>query len=560
MIINFSLDFSITQITSQRAIIEFKSLDVNLFHINNSLQLIYSLTDNNLIRPLLRGIIYHLPTSKASTNTTYLVLEGLKPSTNHSLDLYIQTNFNPTTAAITKTSFVSFYTTRTFKTLDYKPPKPGRQPAKHSKQSAFQLINKKLSKPIGANDYTTDEYDYEDEELDYDDTYDYYDPVSVSSTESIINCNADLMDISNQLITINYLPVKANKLLKTLLNKTADLMEFKTYNSDFFQLNNLAKIGLDYATYSDCSKQVNSENLVLSKPLCLFNIAAMWQPLLNTGPLNEEVFAVQTSIKTNQNSFVYVASTCLNKNLDKSDFSLTTMSSSVAETKTENLTTHATVTSKSNGQMFQSLFSNVKIYQLRTPNISQCLVLNENELQFRIEHSSVGLKYMTNTQPVLVYYIEFESSDLKANNLVYASQSETPTLGLEQDLQEEISKKFFIKKEKDVQIVTINFIRGNYKIPQDSLLQPYGLNLKQKVRSRRGILNISKSEPYVFATHVQLLDKNEESNPRISMFKIKIKLFSESSSHSSNFTEIKVDCRHVYNGKNELFIHNILDK
>ncbi len=546
--IHFSLDFSIIQITSQRAVVELNSLDVNLFHANSTLHLIYSLTDSISLQPILRGTIRQLPTKKTPHNSTHLVLEGLKPSTNHSLQIYIQANFNPAATKPTTTghSFVFLYTTRAFTTLA-KPSKPARPPSSaHSKQSAFQIIKKKLSKSPGNVDYPSDEYDYDDDDMDYDDTYDYYDPASTSSVESVINCQTDLMDTANQLITINYLPANANKLLKALLNRTGQLMEFKTYAAGFFQLNNLARTGLDYATYSDCSKQVNADNLVLSKPLCLFNIAAMWQPLLrNDRSLSDEIFAVQTSIKTQQNSFVYIAATCLNKHQSTTTTSTTT----TVTTPISNTTTAAvaSTTPKAKGQMFQSLFSNAKIYQLKTPNISQCLVLNDNELQFRIEHSSVGLKYMTSSQPVLVYYIEFESSDLRANSLAYANSDE---------LDEETSKKFFIKKEKDVQVVTINFIRGNYKIPQESLLSPIsGVNLKQKVRSKRTLDssgNISKSEPYVLATHVELMndDDYEKEASKTAVFRIKIKLFSESSSHSSNFTEISVDCRHVYNGRN----------
>ena len=119
---------------------------------------------------------------------------------------------------------------------------------------------------------------------------------------------------------------------------------------------------------------------------------------------------------------------------------------------------------KKTEEQFQSyIYPNSKTYQLKSPNISECIILNKNnELQFRIEHyQSSSIKQMIqnnnnnnsdNQQPPigLVYYIEFERSELKGSNLILSDEDEKGV---------SFSKIFFIKKEKDVQVSGIYYVR-----------------------------------------------------------------------------------------------------
>ena len=81
-------------------------------------------------------------------------------------------------------------------------------------------------------------------------------------------------------------------------------------------------------------------------------------------------------------------------------------------------------------------------------------------MQFRMEHSSASLKYVTPTRPLLVYYIEFDARELAANHFIFSRDTDLELV----PLQQRQVKKFFVRKERDVQVVAINFVRGNYKI------------------------------------------------------------------------------------------------
>ena len=141
-------------------------------------------------------------------------------------------------------------------------------------------------------------------------------------------------------------------------------------------------------------------------------------------------------LKTKSKSLVYFTSVCRNKfnvpliNLKKQNIAVTTTTTTTQETSTIPTTT---IKQK---QKFQSLMSSVKIFQLKSPNITSCYVLNDNEIQFKITQSSPALKYISN-KPVLVYYLEFNSNDLE---YIASNEDDTPT------------KKFFIKKENDIQV------------------------------------------------------------------------------------------------------------
>jgi hypothetical protein len=171
-----------------------------------------------------------------------------------------------------------------------------------------------------------------------------------------------------------------------------------------------------------------------------------------------------------------------------------------------------------------------------------------------MEHSSASLKYVTPARPLLVYYIEFDARELAANHFIFSHDTDLELA----PVQHRQVKKFFVRKERDVQVVAINFVRGNYKIlaaqattsedSESGAEVGNQLSALQHFRSRRqasGAQEKAKAAPFVIATESTLL----ESDAGVGVFKIKIKLFSESSSHSSNFTQINVVCRRVYNGR-----------
>lgn len=520
--------------------------------------------------PVVRGTI-DVPVGKKLAN--YLVIEGLLPATNYSLSIHLKSNTNPLKpdAFQEPRSYVFSLSNRTFQT-QYVIKEHAKSTLKKTpgekKQSAFQIIKKKLS--MSAQDINYEqEYDYDQ---DYDDLYDYdVDVSALSNDQAIVGCQTDLVDRKNQFITFNYNINSLNNLIVNKINEnrslanqlTADISNYK----ERFHLNNLNWHGLDYAIYKDCSRQLNSNSLSqISKPFCLFNTAALWSSLEPEIGLSSELFSVQTALESN-GSTIYIASRCQNQqkqatlnsfikqsplNVEDNARIISTDNKSEIQTTTTATSTKPAVTlikttiGNNKEQKFQQLTTSSKIYQLRTPNVSSCLILNENEMQFRIEHPSTNLKYLTPDKPVLVYYIEFESAELAANNLIFTDDNDNLLESIQKHHHQ--VKKFFIKKEKDVQVVTINFVHGNYKIPamQESLLpNPIQLNIQEHLRSRRDSDEKSKTKPLVIATESTLL----APDVRTSSFKIKIKLFSESSSHSSNFTQINVMCRRIYNGK-----------
>lgn len=519
--------------------------------------------------PVVRGTI-DVPVGKKPAN--YLAIEGLLPATNYSLSIHLKSNTNPLKpdAFQESRSYVFSLSKRTFQTLqtikEHSKSASKKAPGE-KKQSAFQIIKKKLS--MSAQDINYEqEYDYDQ---DYDDMYDYdVDVSALSNDHTIVDCQTDLVDRKNQFITFNYNINNLNNLIANKINDnrslanqlTADLGNYK----ERFHLNNLHWHGLDYAIYKDCSRQLNSNSLSqISKPFCLFNTAALWSSLEPEIGLSSELFSVQTALENN-GSTIYIASRChnqqkqatLNSFIKQSPLNVednariigTDNKSEIQTTTTTSTMPAVTLTKTTIGnnkeQKFQQLTTSSKIYQLKSPNVSSCLILNENEMQFRIEHPSTNLKYLTPDKPVLVYYIEFESAELAANNLIFTNDNDNLLESIQQHHHQ--VKKFFIKKEKDVQVVTINFVHGNYKIPamQESLLpKPIQLNIQEHLRSKRDSVEKSKTKPLVIATESTLL----EPEARTSSFKIKIKLFSESSSHSSNFTQISVMCRRIYNGR-----------
>lgn len=103
-----------------------------------------------------------------------------------------------------------------------------------TKQSAFQIVKKKLS-----NNYGPDDYEYEE---DYDDNYDYDAGGESIREQQTIDCSTDMMDLKNQIVTINYFPSNVMQILDltTRGNESADLPLRIANFKEFFQLNNLA--------------------------------------------------------------------------------------------------------------------------------------------------------------------------------------------------------------------------------------------------------------------------------------------------------------------------------
>jgi len=87
-LIHFELSYTVIQLTSNRAIIEIKSLEANYFSDNKNFYLIYSLVDSLKQEPILRGTI---EAPLKSTYPNYLILEGLEAKTNYSLHIYLKT-------------------------------------------------------------------------------------------------------------------------------------------------------------------------------------------------------------------------------------------------------------------------------------------------------------------------------------------------------------------------------------------------------------------------------------------------------------------------------------
>jgi len=90
-------------------------------------------------------------------------------------------------------------------------------------ESAFQIIKKKLSSNRDYAPENDEDYNYDDDE-DYDDTYDYDQIEGLiigadQNDQTIINCQADLIDSKNQFITLNYYPNNIDKLFKSVLKK-----------------------------------------------------------------------------------------------------------------------------------------------------------------------------------------------------------------------------------------------------------------------------------------------------------------------------------------------------
>ena len=406
----------------------------------------------------MRGAVEFSNSRPNLTSSNFLILEALASSTNYTLLIYL------------KTSQITFLAaTETFSTLSMSISNAATRNKPPKTQSAFQLVNKKLT----STDYNTneDDYDYQEEDEDYDENYEYTDSESgeMSRDERIVSCQTGEpfttinYSVANLNKLINRVLHKANPLKKTLLSDlTSDFKNFK----NLFNLHNFDQSSLNYAVYYECSKQLtqlaNSKSQLLLRPLCLLNLGAVWSSFLNNevskraSLFTDELFNVQIGLELPAKSTVYVASACQQQKQTPKIVAIpvnTTsyFNSSTRQTplpnrinSTTNTTQPAVTTSPRTSERFQPL---VQPNQLQPPNVSECVILNENELKIRIEHSGEvpsRLKYSNGftriDAPSLIYYIEIE---------VPPGFSETTAAVSDDD---QLNRKFFIKKEKDIQV------------------------------------------------------------------------------------------------------------
>ena len=126
-------------------------------------------TESNL--PVVRGTI-DLPASKQPS--TFLIIEGLLPTTNYSLALHLQSRQNPlnSNAFQAPKSYVFALGSRALTTpeptRDLKPKKKATS-KDAATTDAFQIVKSRLSMS-SAEESGEEDYDYEQ---DYEDSYDY---------------------------------------------------------------------------------------------------------------------------------------------------------------------------------------------------------------------------------------------------------------------------------------------------------------------------------------------------------------------------------------------------
>jgi hypothetical protein len=271
----------------------------------------------------------------SASNSIYLVFDGLNPKTRYSLVVFFKSNSlqHPSSAQPKSNEYFSYHSLVINDTLETL----SRNKSKHQ-TSVFQLISKKFNEyddhDQTNSDYELDDDEEEDEEDDYlDEDYDddYISNDSTKKIDRIINCDLEASS-SNKIITINYLSSRMNKLVSFLYkNRTSLLFDSKNKTAlnelttsisnfkDFFKLFQFNKaFEQNYAVYDECIKEFKTNTKLMNKPLCLFNLDAMWESFSWDNNFNNEYFSVQTSInvansKEKFNSLVYLASACHNR-------------------------------------------------------------------------------------------------------------------------------------------------------------------------------------------------------------------------------------------------------
>ena len=418
------------------------------------------------MNPVVRGSI-EMPSSvnkSRSMRPVYVAIEGLTPSTNYTLSFYV---INEAYIEKEQVKHMSLLLDYSFRTSVFN---------RSRTTSQFQLFSKKLNEEEVYN-YETDDEDYNEED-EYDDSDDYLDP-SIYESKKITSC--DLSSESNNFIKINYASSALKRLItfvsnssfsnKTIWNElSSNINNFK----DFFYLNQMDKDSLDHFVYYDCLKQAKSlskepSNVMLSKPLCLVNIAPTWTQ--SDFSNDHEIFSVHTGFqlpKESQKSFlIYIASTCHQKrrSVPVTKVNLNTLNllpvlattnfnevlnDENSKSSNREIFFHKTTETRENTTSANIVRSNF----LKPPNITNCVINNENELQFNIEHFPTDKKIPKQLEsfrpePALFYIIEFEIPGYYKKQLQIGKQRNLPG----QFNHSSASKnKFYIRKEHDFQV------------------------------------------------------------------------------------------------------------
>ena len=91
-------------------------------------------------------------------------------------------------------------------------------------------------------------------------------------------------------------------------------------------------------------------------------------------------------------------------------------------------------------------------------------------------------------------------------------------------------------------MISLNLFEGKFKLEE---LEDEHLDIRHKLRMRRSVE--SKSRPLLL--DLSAAESVSSELHKIVTFNVKIKLFSENTSHSSAFNEIHLDCKQTLNGK-----------
>ena len=286
------------------------------------------------------------------------------------------------------------------------------------------------------------------------------------------------------------------------LQKLNEVSSNFSYFKDFFSLKQFSReSGMDYSVNYDCLAQYerNSKqaaSFLLNRPLCLFNLEGNADQA-TYGDENEDYFSVHTSIRlekanvksltTNQavrDTFIHVASSCHKKRssskisayFDKSNKAANTFQSlkhiSLGTNKKKD--EDAVNVTHSNPQLFNIQATTHTLFTFKRQSdketsemldsltINDCLIISEQELQFRIDHDSVPRKkssyksapsqsidyeielIMPATQGVVGYDEVVTGRDLKRSKLSEASSV--------RPIQPTRSFNFTVKKENLTQV------------------------------------------------------------------------------------------------------------
>ena len=99
-----------------------------------------------------------------------------------------------------------------------------------------------------------------------------------------------------------------------------------------------------------------------------------------------------------------------------------------------------------------------------------------------------------------------------------------------------------------VKVISLNLFEGKFKLEElDD--EAAHLDVRHKLRMRKSVEVISESKSGPLLLDVSAVEAVGGELHKIVTFNVKIKLFSENTSHSSAFNEIHLDCKQTFNGK-----------